>query len=132
MSIHPFLRLVTTQPQLLADHVEAYAALVSEAMGEAISVWRRRAMLTTVALSLLAVGTVLGGVAAMLWAVLPAPDARASWVLVIVPTVPIVVSLLCLLACRREEPRAFAEVKQQMAADFMMLREVGSPERATS
>jgi hypothetical protein len=74
----------------------------------------------------------LGGVALMLWAVIPTPNIRAAWALVIVPAVPIVVSLLCLLACQREMPRAFADVKQQLAADFTMLREVSSPEPASS
>ena len=132
MSIHPLLRLVATQPQLLADHVEAYAALVNEEMGNAVSVWKRRVLLNAIALGLLAVGVMLGGVALMLWAVIPTPNIRAAWALVIVPAVPLVVSLLCLLACQRETPLAFADVKQQLAADFMMLREVSSPERASS
>jgi uncharacterized membrane protein YqjE len=124
--------LVATQPQLLGDHVEAYAALVSEEMGEAVSVWKRRVLLSAIALGLLAVGAMLSGVALMLWAVTPTPNIRAAWVLVVVPAVPLVVALLCLLAFQRETPRAFADVKQQLAADFTMLREVSSPERASS
>ncbi|MEP6872811.1 MAG: hypothetical protein ABI887_00440 [Burkholderiales bacterium] len=114
---------------MLADHVEAYAALVNEELGDAVSVWKQRVLLSAIALGLLAVGAMLGGVALMLWAVMPTPNVRAAWALVIVPAVPIVVSLLCLLACRREMPSAFADVKQQLAVDFTMLREVGSSER---
>ena len=98
------LRLVVTQPQLLAGHVEAYAALVREEMGEAVSVWKQRVLLSVIALSLLAVGAMLGGVAMMLGAVITPPNNHAAWALAIVPAVPLVASLLCLLACRRETP----------------------------
>ena len=125
------LRLVATQPQLLADHVEAYAALVNDEMGDAVSAWTRRVLLSAVALGLLGVGAVLGGVALMFWAVMPALDVPAIWALLMVPAVPIAVSLLCLLACRRELPSAFADMKQQFAVDFAMLREVSSPEHAS-
>ena len=131
VSIHPLLRLVATRPQLLADHVEAYAALVNEEIGQAILVLRRRVVMSAVALGLLAVGGMLCGVALMLWAVTPGSTIRAVWMLVIVPAVPLVVSLLCVLACQRETPRAFSDVKQQLAADFTMLREVGSTEQAS-
>ncbi len=126
MSIHPLLRLAATRPQLLVDHVEAYAALVNEEIGEAVSIWKRRALLGATALGLLFVGAVLGGMALMLWALTPAPTIRAAWALSIVPAVPFVISLLCLLACRGEAPRPFKDVKEQLAADFTMLREVSS------
>jgi len=38
--IHPLLKLVATQPQLLADHAEAYAELVGEEFGTVNAVSR--------------------------------------------------------------------------------------------
>jgi len=40
--IHPLLRLIATQPQLLADHAEAYAGLVSDDIGKTAAVWKWR------------------------------------------------------------------------------------------
>ena len=61
--IHPLLRLVATQPQLLADHAEAYAGLVADEIGKTGAVWKQRVLLGAIALSLIAVAMVLGGVA---------------------------------------------------------------------
>ena len=57
--LHPLLHLVATQPQLLADHAEAYAELVAEELGDFSVTWKRRALLNAVALC-------FGGVAAVL------------------------------------------------------------------
>lgn len=132
MSIQPLLRLVATRPHLLVDHVDAYAALVDEEISVAVSDWKRRTLLNAVALSLLAVGGMLGGVALMLDAVVSTPSRENGWVLVVVPAIPIVVALLCLIARARSRQHAFSDVRQQLAADLKMLREVCSPERATT
>ena len=126
MTIHPLLRLVATQPQLLADHAEAYAGLVGEEMGRTAAVWKQRVVLNMVALSLVAVATVLGGVALMLWAVMPAAQIQAPWALIAAPVVPLVLALYCLFAGRRQGGASFADLKQQLAADLSMLREVSA------
>ena len=124
--IHPLLRLVATQPQLLADHAEAYAGLVAEELGKTGAALKQRLLLATVALSLTAVAVVLAGVALMLWAVLPATAIQAPWALVVAPVVPALVALGCGLAARQEQASAFADLKQQVAADLVMLREVSA------
>jgi hypothetical protein len=125
MFIHPLLRLLATQPQLLADHFEAYAGLVGEELGEAVMAWKRRLVLYAVALCLIAVFLALGGVAVMLWAVMPAPNLHSTWVLIVVPAVPAAVAFLCLFLGRSEGSVQFAEVRRQVAADLRVLREVG-------
>ena len=124
--IHPLLRLVATQPQLLADHAEAYAGLVADELGKTGAVLKQRVLLAVVALSLAAVAVVLGGVALMLWAVLPATAIQAPWALFAAPALPALVALACGLAARQERPSAFADLKQQVAADLVMLREVSA------
>ena len=132
MSIHPFLHLVATQPHLLADHLEAYAALVDEEIGEAISFWKSRALITGIALLLLIVGAMLGGVALMLWTVIPASNIGPAWGLIIVPVTPLLIALVCLLLRPRAPSSMFGDMKQQLATDFRMLRGVSSPARASS
>jgi hypothetical protein len=126
MMIHPLLRLVATQPQLLADHAEAYAGLVSEELGKTANSIKIRLVLGVVALALIGVTAVLAGVALMLWAVIPASTIQAPWALIAAPAVPLVVAIICGLVGMQKPPDSFADLKQQLAADLVMLREVSA------
>lgn len=124
--IHPLLRLVATQPQLLADHAEAYAGLVSDEIGRSAASFKHRVLLNAIALCLVGVAAVLAGVALMLWATLPPASMQAPWALIAAPGVPAAVAVVCALFGRRQPGDAFAELKQQVAADLVMLREVSA------
>ena len=124
--LHPLLRLIATRPQLLADHAEAYAGLVSEDLGKAATIWKWRIVLYTVALALVAVAVVLTGVALMLWAVTPPSSMQAPWALIAGPAVPLVGAIACVLFTRGKTVDTFADLKQQVAADLVMLREVSA------
>ena len=125
--LHPLLHLVATQPQLLADHAEAYADMVAAEVGAASAAWKRQALLNAVALCCLGVAAVLAGVALMLWAVIPAADIQAPWALIAAPLLPIAVALGCLWAARaRTGGSAFDKLRQQLKADILMLREVSA------
>jgi len=124
MQIHPLLRLVATQPELLVDHAGAYAGLVGEELGKTAAAWKLRVVLNVVALSLLAVSAVLAGVSLMLWATVPAAQVQAAWALIAAPAVPAVVAIGCALAGREKYSSAFADINKQLAADLAMLREV--------
>jgi len=131
MSLQPLLHLVATRPHLLVDHVEAYAALVDEEMGQAISYWKSRTLMNGIALLLFIVGVVLGGVAAMLWMVVPTSHTTPVWGLIAIPLTPLSVALLCLLVRPRAPSSMFADVKGQLAADLRMLRRASSPVHET-
>lgn len=124
--IHPLLRLVATQPQLLADHAEAYAGLVGAEIGRSATSFKQRMLLNAVALCLVGVATVLTGVALMLWAVIPTANMQAPWALVAAPALPAVVAIVCVLIGQRKPADTFAELKEQIAADLVMLREVSA------
>lgn len=124
MQIHPLLRLIATQPELLADHAGAYAGLVGEELGKTAAAWKMRLVLNVVALSLFAVSVMLTGVALMLWATIPAAQIQASWALIAAPAVPAVLAAVCALAGREKYISAFADINKQLAADLAMLREV--------
>jgi uncharacterized membrane protein YqjE len=124
--IHPLLKLVATQPQLLADHAEAYAGLVGEEIGKTASAWKTRALMGAIALVLLCVALVLAGVALMLWAVTPDARILAPWAFFAAPGIPALVGVACLIASRRAPEPGFSDLKQQLAADLAMLREVNA------
>jgi len=125
--LHPLLHLVATQPQLLAEHAEAYAELIAAQVGTASVALKRRAMLGAVALCCLGVAAVLAGVALMLWAVIPPADIHATWALIVGPLLPAVASAACLAAARSDgEAGGFSALREQLRADIGMLREAGT------
>jgi len=125
--MHPLLALLATRPQLLVDHAQAYAALFSEEFGLARATWCRQVLLYAVALCALGVAAVLAGVATLLWLATAAPT-QALWVLLAVPTVPLLVAVVCLLLARQPAPTAsFASLGRQINADLAMLRAAGEP-----
>ncbi len=126
--IHPLLRLIATEPQVLGDHVEAYAELVGEEVKKTGAAWGMRLGLYAAALALGAIGLVLAGVAVMLWASLPPTGFQAPWVLLVVPGVVLLLAIVCGAVARRNPiENAFENVKKQLNADMAMLREVSAP-----
>jgi hypothetical protein len=126
--IHPLLRLIATEPQILGDHVEAYAELVGDEVKKTSSAWSLRIALYLAALALGCVALVLAGVAVMLWATLPPSGFQVPWLLVVVPAAGFVAAIVCVLLARRNPvENAFDNVKKQLSADMAMLREVSAP-----
>ena len=120
----PLFHLATSQPQLLADHVEAYADLVSSELRVATALWKRRFVLRIAGAAALAVALLLAGVAIMFWAVLPVASMPAPWLLWLVPLVPAVGGVACSwLAGPDAAGQNFALLRRQWAADRAMLRE---------
>lgn len=125
--MHPLFHLITRQPQLLADHAQAYAELVAAEIPRVSAAWKRSALLNAAALFGVTVALALAGVALMLWAVLPEASMRAPWALLVVPLVPLTVALVCMLAAQRGGERAaFDELRLQVQADIGMLREAAA------
>ena len=126
--IHPLLRLIATEPQILGDHVEAYAELVGDEVKKTSSAWSLRIALYLAALALGCVALVLAGVAVMLWATLPPSGFQVPWLLVAVPAAGFVAAIVCVLLARRNPvENAFDNVKKRLSADMAMLREVSAP-----
>lgn len=125
--MHPLLALLATRPQLLLDHAQAYAALLGEEFGQARNDWERRALLQVAALGFLGVSAVLAGVAVMLWVTVALP-VTASWVLIAVPVLPLLIAIVCLLLARQSNGREpFANLSRQVNADMALLRAAGKP-----
>jgi hypothetical protein len=123
--IHPLLRLAATEPHLLGDHVEAYAALVGEEVSKVSTSWTKRIGLYLVGLCMVGVGLVLVGVALLLCAALPSSDYPAPWAMIVVPLTPFVIAAVCVLAARATQvDKPFEAVRTQLNADMAMLREV--------
>ncbi len=122
--LYTFLRLMANQPQLLSEHAQAYAELVSAEMASASAFWKRQAWLNALAVCCLGVAGVLVGVALMLWAVTPVGSIHAPWALIVAPLLPIAVALGCLMQAQKStQGGALERVRQQLRADLLVLRE---------
>jgi hypothetical protein len=126
--LYTLARLIVKQPKLLAGHAQAYAELMWAEIGRVSMLWKRRFVWNALALIGFAVAAVLGGIALMLWAVVPPEHIQAPWVLVGVPLLALAGALGCLLAAHgQDEDVAFETVRQQWLADMLILREARTP-----
>ena len=76
---------------------------------------------------LLTIFLVFTGVAIMLWAVVPTDSMNVPWLLLVVPVVPLVAGVVCLMRAKAHpDADAFQTVKEQLSADMAMLREVSA------
>jgi cytochrome bd-type quinol oxidase subunit 2 len=98
--IHPLLRLAATEPHLIGDHVEAYAALVGEEVSKVSTSLILRVALYGAALCFLIVGLVLVGVALLFCAAVSPSDFPAPWAMFVVPLAPFVFAAGCVLFAR--------------------------------
>jgi peptidoglycan/LPS O-acetylase OafA/YrhL len=126
--MHPLLKLAATQPQLLADHAQAYAELLAAELPRTALRWKRQALLKALALVGLLASLLLGGMALLLWAALPGLSMPQPWLLIVVPLLPAAGAIVCLVAASaRAEGPAPGSLQQQFSADLAMLRDVSAP-----
>lgn len=117
--LHPFISTLIRRPNLLIDHLAAYADLVREEASEAGADLVQR----VVAWVLVAVGAlvflILAGVALMLGAA----TNQFHWALIAVPAVALALTLAAFFRARKSVPRNhFAEVRAQVDRDAQALR----------
>jgi hypothetical protein len=87
--------------------------------------WTLRILLSALALCCVGIAAVLTGVALMLWAITPGLSAEAHWALGAAPAVPAMVALVAgLIARKPAAEKAFASIREQVAADLRMLSDV--------
>lgn len=126
--LHPVFRLAASQPQLLAEHAAGYAGLLAEEMTSSGVQFKRRITLQIVGLLGLMVAAILGGVAVLLWASLPATSLQQPWLLWVTPLVPAVLGAWALLAAKGDNASpAFATLREQFAQDAALLRRTTAP-----
>jgi hypothetical protein len=126
--IHPLFRLLVSEPQMLADHVEAYAELVTEEVGAVATRIKRRLLMQAISVFAIVFAVLLAAIALMLWAVAPVDGMRAPWMLIVVPAVPAVLAIGCYFGARKpaDDTHGMKAIREQFAADAAMLRSVSA------
>lgn len=120
--LHPIYSTVLGHPELIADHLANYGALVRQETHEATRgvVARMVAGVLAAASAMLALGLI--GVAVMLGVL----HGSFHWVLAAVPGVAVVIALLsAYVASRPQEFHAFADLRAQLDADVRALHLAG-------
>lgn len=126
--MHMLLKLLLAHPQSLADHALAYGDLMAAEFGDASSTLLRRMLVGGAGLLCLLVATLLAGVALLLCAVNTAAQIQAPWALIVVPLVPLLASVACLVWVRAQQALTpLVRLRSQVRADLDMLRESGAP-----
>ncbi len=116
------------QPRLMVDHALAYAELMAADFGDASTGLVRRLIVGGAGLLCLLLAAILTGMALLLCAVTTAAQIQAPWALIVVPLVPFVVSVACLVWIRAQDPlRPLVHLRSQARADLDMLRESSAP-----
>ena len=116
-----------TQPHLLGEHAEAYAALVGEEAKKVSTSLAVRIGLYVGAGVLALIGMVLVGVALLLRASISSVDYPAGWALLVVPLAPfLIAAVMVFVAGAKPIEKAVDTVKKQMKSDMDLLREVSS------
>lgn len=120
--LHPIFSTVLGHPELIADHLSNYAALVREEAGAAGKgvVARIIAGVLAVVSTMLALGLI--GIAVMLGVL----HGSFQWVLVIVPGVAVLVAAIsAYIATRPAAFHGFADLRAQVDADVRALHLAG-------
>jgi hypothetical protein len=118
-------RLATREPEVLAEHVEAYSELVAEELHTAATRWKRHLVLKVVGYAAFLLAGLLLTISLLLWAVVPVTAMNEPWVLLVVPLVPAIVGLWASRSARKAMgTETFATLRYQWAADRGLLREL--------
>jgi hypothetical protein len=122
---HPALLILAKNPEILADHAEAYTDLISESLKGMMSHWRRRAVCDISIALCVMLAIFFAGVAVMLWGTNTALSVQGQWILVGVPLFPVLLAYgLWQFSSRRSySTDAIEIVKRQIRADLAVLRQ---------
>lgn len=121
---HPLIKMLVSRPEMLAEHVGAYAELAAAEASQAVDQARNKVIVGAAAGVLALVGLVLAGVAALLCAALPLTAMPAPWLLVVVPALPLVAAIVAALWLRSRPARpSFALLREQLAQDSALVQE---------
>lgn len=117
--MHPLCLTIIRRPDLIIDHLGAYAALLSQEASQASQSLVNRTLIWVVAVMSGVIGVVLSGTALMLGLLLN----QFHWILVAVPGVMILCALVA-MAWTKQAVFAghFSNIKSQFSSDAQALR----------
>jgi cytochrome bd-type quinol oxidase subunit 2 len=117
--MHPLCLTIIRRPDLVVDHLSAYAALLTQEASQASQILANRVLLWLLAVISGAIGVVLSGTALMLGVL----QNQFHWILVAVPGVLVLCALVALAQAKQAVMAShFANIKSQLLSDAQALR----------
>ena len=117
--LHPLFSTIIQRPDLVVDHLSAYAALFQEEAGDIGAELLTRVIAWVMAVFSAVMFLVLTGTAVMLGFV----NNQFHWALVVVPAVALLLTIAAALIARKPMPsKRFPEIKAQIDSDARALR----------
>lgn len=117
--LHPLFSLLVRRPDLVVEHVSAYAALAHEEAAQAASELLQRLVAGAIAAVFAVVFLTWAGTAVMLAVMF----GQFHWVLLVLPAGMLVLLVLALAKARQAlDSQRFAELKAQVQRDAQALR----------
>lgn len=116
------LKLCVLEPKLLMAHVKAYSDLMVDGIQNALTTWKLRMLMFSLALTCIvfsAFSTVMG---LLLWAALPVLNEHNAWALIMLPVFLFVLAwfFYALAKSYKTEP-LFNEVQEQINLDLLAI-----------
>ena len=120
--LHPLFSTVIQRPDLVVNHLAAYAQLIQQEASQAGSAWLTRAIAWVAAALSALVFLGLAGAAAMLGVL----QNQFHWILIAVPGAALLAFVLAVVwALRPVSGAKFADLRAQLDSDTRALRSVG-------
>jgi hypothetical protein len=117
--MHPLFLTIIRRPDLLVDHISAYADLLTKEASEASHSLVNRALLWLIAVMSFAIAVVLFGTALMLGVL----QDKFHWILVAVPSVMLLCAIVGLIRAKRPTTTEhLSNIKSQFFNDSQALR----------
>jgi hypothetical protein len=121
---HPLIKMLATRPEMLAEHVGAYAELAAAETAYAVEQMRTKALVGAGSGLLGLIGLIFAGVALLLCGALPVDDMPAAWLLVVVPALPLLGAIGGALWLKSRPPApSFSRLREQMERDNGLMQE---------
>lgn len=123
-----WLKIFLLPPELLRSHIKGYADLACEEFTQHICQLKSRLLLWMCGVFSLVLGLGLGGVAVLLWSVMPELNVQRSWVLLALPLFFCLMGLtLARIANLRKMAPLFPRLQHQLHRDKLALQEATKP-----
>lgn len=114
--------LLQARPQLLAQHLRAYAMLMHAEATLAVIYFRYRLCMWVAFFVCSMMFLVFLGIALMLWGTTTQSALTHEWIFVLVPSIPLAGLISIGIALSQQPPHSFGEtLRAQIAADMTMI-----------
>ena len=121
------LKLCVLEPKLLMAHVKSYSDLMLEGFQQALSIWKLRILMFSLAIGCLFFGVMSAIFSALLWAAIPLLNDQNSWLLFMLPLFFLALSwFFYILAKSYKIEPLFNDVQEQLNLDLLAICQASS------